>query len=460
MTARSRYGSMRRVVAFAAVLVAVTAVASVQSAPKPPQPAFLLAGGGWGHGVGMSQWGAFGQAKAGRDYRAILGHYYRGTQIGSAPTAILERVRVLVGDGLAKVTMTNALAVFDATNKRYVLPVGPVTVGPNLRLPVGEGGKQIALPGPLTFRATPGAFLTVGDKGYRGDLRVAKAGVKVQLVNVVPLEAYLLGVVPGEMPKDWPLEALKAQAVAARTYAVSHLVKAKGFDLYSDWRSQVYYGVASEGSGPTRAVNETKGEIVTYEGAPAQTFYFSSSGGRTISSLDVFGMDIPYLQSVDDRWDAVSPNFRWPSQLYTGQQLAKRFGLGGSVIDVSTIPGTPGSPAVVRLATAAGSTDVRLSDVRARLGLKSTGFRLGIMRLDGPTVTAAEGKLKLTGLARDVQGVVLERRGAGGAWAKVRQLAPADDGTFAVSLRLDTTTVFRLTADGLSGPALTVRFKA
>ena len=81
-----------------------SAAASVRGAPKPPQPAFVLAGGGWGHGVGMSQWGAFGQAKAGRDYRTILGHYYRGTQIGSAPTSILERVRVLVGDGLAKVT--------------------------------------------------------------------------------------------------------------------------------------------------------------------------------------------------------------------------------------------------------------------------------------------------------------------------------------------------------------------
>ena len=275
-----------------------------------------------------------------------------------------------------------------------------MTLGPKLQLPVGEAGKQLALPGPLTFRATPGSFLTVGDKGYRGDLRVAKAGAKLQLVNVVGLEAYLLGVVPGEMPKDWPLEALKAQAVAARTYAVAHLVKAKGFDLYSDWRSQVYYGVASEGSGPTRAVTETKGEIVTYEGAPAQTFYFSSSGGRTISSLDVFGTDIPYLQAVDDRWDSVSPNFRWPSQLLTGPQLAKRFGIGGAVTDVSYLPGAPGRPAAIRLATAAGSTDVRLSDVRARLGLKSTGFRLGMMRLDGPTVTAPEREAPTDGARR------------------------------------------------------------
>jgi stage II sporulation protein D len=284
-------------------------------------------------------------------------------------------------------------------------------------------------------------------------------GARLQLVNVVGLESYLLGVVPGEMPKDWPVEALKAQAVAARTYAISHLVKAKGYDLHSDWRSQVYYGVASEAPGPTRAVLETRGEIVTYQGAPAQTFYFSSSGGRTISSLDAFGTDVPYLVSVDDDWDSVSPNYRWPAQLLTGRQLAKRFGIGGAVTDVGHVPGSPGRPAAIRLETTVGSTDVRLSDVRARLGLKSTGFRLGVLRFD-PTAPDAQGRLELTGLARGLDDVVLERRGASGAWIKLRQLRPAADGRFAVALRLDATTAFRLNAGGLTGPALTVRFTA
>jgi stage II sporulation protein D len=451
---------VRRLLVVSIALLALTAGAAT-GAPKQPQAAFVLAGGGWGHGVGMSQWGAFGQAQAGRDYRAILAHYYRGTEIGTAPTTVLERVRVLVGNGLASLSVGNALAVFDATGKRHVLPVGPATVGKKLELPVGKGGKAIALPGPLTFRAVPGSHLAVGGKAYRGDLRVAKAGAKLQLVNVVGLEEYLLGVVPGEMPRDWPLEALKAQAVAARTYAVGHLVKGKGFDLHSDWRSQVYYGVGSEAAGPSRAVTETRGEILTYDDAPAQTFYFSSSGGRTISALDAFGTDVPYLQAVDDRWDEVSPNHRWPAQLLTGQQLAKRFGLAGAVIDVAYVGGAPGRPALVRLTTAAGTTDVRLSDVRSRLGLKSTGFRLGMLRLDGPAAPAAiHGSLRLTGLAKDIEDVVLERRGDTGVWRKVRQLRPAADGTFAVTLRLDATTVFRLSTGGLAGPAVTVRIKA
>ena len=451
---------MRRltIVVVIASAVAATALAAASAAAKPPQAAFVLAGGGWGHGVGMSQWGAFGQAKAGRDYRAILGHYYRGTGIGTAPANVLERVRVLVGDRLQRLSASNVLAAFDGAGKRFALPEEKVTIGPKLELPVGKDGKPVALEGPITLRARPGTFLTVGDTSYRGDLRVAKVGSRLQVVNVVGLEAYLLGVVPGEMPKDWPLEALKAQAVAARTYAVGHLVKGKGFDLYSDWRSQVYYGVASEAPGPTRAVMETRGEIVTYDGLPAQTFYFSSSGGRTISALDAFGTDVPYLVAVDDPWDETSPNHRWPTQLLTGAQLGKRFGLDGPVTDVTYMAGAPGRPAVIRLTTAKGSSEVRLSDVRARLGLRSTGFRLGVLRLDGLDGGASSaGPFRLTGLARQIDDVVLERRGPSGTWVAMRKLRPAADGTFAVKLRLETTTAFRLSVGGLAGPTLTVR---
>ena len=452
---------MRRVLAVA-TLAAALAAATGSAAPSVPPAAFVLAGGGWGHGVGMSQWGAFGQAKAGRDYRQILDTYYRGTEMSAAPDTLLDRVRVLVADGLAAATVENVLAVFDGDGKRYPIPNGKLTVKPDLKLPAGKDGKRVALPGPVTIRAAQGAFLRYRDKEFRGDLRVDKVTGRVQLVNVVGLEAYLLGVVPGEMPKDWPLDALKAQAVAARTYAVGHVVTGKPFDLYSDWRSQVYYGVDSEAPGPTQAVRDTRGEILTFDGAPAQTFYFSSSGGRTISALDAFGTDVPYLVAVDDPWDSVSPNHAWPPRLLTGAQLAKRFGLKGVVTDVAYVPGTPGKPAAVRLGTAAGVlVDVRLADVRARLGLKSTGFKLGMLRLDRPAAPPpASGVVRLTGIARQLTGVVLEQRTAAGAWVLVKRLAPSADGSFAVKLRPASTTVYRLSADGLGSPPLTVRVAA
>jgi SpoIID/LytB domain protein len=446
------------------VLVAALSATSATAASSAPgtTTAFVVAGGGWGHGVGMSQWGAFGQAKAGRDYRQILGTYYRGTEIGSAPAPLLERVRVLVADGLSDVTLTNVLAAFDGAGKRYPLPAGTVTLGSDLKLPVGKDGKPVALAGPLTFRAAKGAFLAYRGKGFRGDLRVAAVGDRLQLVNVVGLEAYLLGVVPGEMPKDWPLDALKAQAVAARTYAVGNVVNGKPFDLYSDSRSQVYYGAGSEAPGPSQAVRETRGEILTYDGSPAQTLYFSSSGGRTISALDAFGADLPYLVSVDDPWDTASPNHAWPTRLLTGLELAKRFGLEGAIADVAYVPGTPGKPAVLHLTTTKGATaDVRLSDVRARLGLKSTSFRLGVLRLDRPAAKlASNGVLRLTGVVRDLSDVVLEQQAPSGTWTTVRRLAPAADGTFVVKLRPAGTTIYRLSADGLGGPPLTVRVAA
>ena len=383
---------MRRLSLVVPLVVLLVAAATV-SAPAAPTPAtaFVLAGGGWGHGVGMSQWGAFGQAKAGRAYKEILGTYFPGTALGASAGTVPEKVRVLVGDGIASVAVTSTapLVAVDGAGKRYRLGVG-VTVDRTLELPVGKEGAAKAVPPPLTLQPTGGASLVSSGKTYRGTFEISRSGARLQLVNRVSLEAYLLGVVPGEMPKEWPLEALKAQAVAARTYAVRGLVEGRSFDLYSDWRSQVYYGVGSEAPAATRAVRETRGQILTYEGKPAQVFYFSSSGGRTLSALDVFGTDVPYLVAVDDPWDEASPNHRWANRLLSGAQVAKRFGLTGVVADASFVPGTPGKPAVLRFTTAAGaSSEARLSDVRARLGLKSTGFRLGVLRLDAPSARVA-----------------------------------------------------------------------
>ena len=430
---------MRRTAALVALLLLSLGAAAAATAPKPPAPVFVLAGGGWGHGVGMSQWGAYGQATAGRDYREILSTYYRGTTMGTAPDTLLKRVRVLVADGLANASVANVAAVFDGAGKRYPITGGTITAGSDLKLPVDKDGKQVALAGPVTIRAAKGAFLSYAGKEFRGDLRVATVGGRVQLVNVVGLEEYLLGVVPGEMPKDWPLAALEAQAVAARTYAVGNIVRDRPFDLYSDWRSQVYYGVGSEAPGTSRAVRETRGQILTYGGAPAQTLYFSSSGGRTISSLDAFGLDLPYLVSVDDPWDAASPNHAWTPRLLTGAQLAARFGLKDPVADVAYVPGLPGKPAAVRLTTAdAGTSTARLSDAPAE-----------------PKGTSSV--VQLTGVARQVERATLERRTPAGTWVTVKGLSPAADGTFAVKLRVSGTTVYRLSADGFAGPPLTVR---
>ena len=110
-------------------------------------------------------------------------------------------------------------------------------------------------------------------------------GSALEVVNVVGLESYLLGVVPSEMPNKWPAEALAAQAVVARTYALAHLAKGGDYDLYPDTRSQVYRGIGAEAPSSNTAVSETANRIVLYDGEPADTFFSSSSGGKTANVL-------------------------------------------------------------------------------------------------------------------------------------------------------------------------------
>ena len=132
---------MRRLALTVLAALASVAAGAGQATAAPPSPtAFVLAGGGWGHGVGMSQWGAFGQAKAGRDYRAILAHYYPGTTLGPSPVAVPAKLRVLVADGVAAITVTTqgAINVVDAAGAKAQV-AGQLRLGPKLVLPPVAG---------------------------------------------------------------------------------------------------------------------------------------------------------------------------------------------------------------------------------------------------------------------------------------------------------------------------------
>lgn len=447
------------------VLAAAAAAANpaLPSGPEPlplkaaplSAPVYVLSGGGYGHGVGLSQYGALGQAKANRGYRDILAFYYPGTEIGKAPTS---KVRVLIADArpAVKLSSTVPFSVRDGSGVMTPLPAGELALKPDLKLVVG--GKAQRLPPPLAFLPGKGATLTLDGKGYRGELRVAVVQKALQVIDVVALDAYLLGVVPGEMPKEWPAAALQAQAVAARSYALASLVKNRPFDLYSDPRSQVYYGVAAESPATTAAVKATRSEILTYGGKVATTFYSSSSGGRTASSEDVFGLVIPYLQAHDDPWDTLSPYHRWAPRSYTAASLGQAFGLSAPVVDVEVVPTVSGRPASVTLVKKTGARVLlRAADVRARLRLRSTAFRLGVLRVARPpAATPAGTPVVVTGLARDVDGPLLEKLGSTGTWLPSVKVVPADDGSFGVTVRPKVTATYRLTAAGQIGPALTV----
>jgi len=146
----------------------------------------------------------------------------------------------------------------------------------------------------------PQACVYTKNKWYRGILRIQNKDNTLTVINDLCLENYLQGVVAMEMPPSWGFEAVKAQAIAARTYAVANMGKhaSEGFDLVDTQMDQVYEGINGEWENSNKAILETSGIIMIYDKKPISAMYSSSSGGKTVSAKQSFGNDIPYLQSV------------------------------------------------------------------------------------------------------------------------------------------------------------------
>ncbi len=144
-------------------------------------------------------------------------------------------------------------------------------------------------------------FLATKRRWYRGDILIYNFDGKLTIVNNLPLEEYLLGVVPSEMPSKWNIEAHKAQAIAARSYAIANLNKrgSKGYDLKDTPADQAYGGATSETPQTTHAVLSTRGEVLTYNDRIIPAYYHASSGGKTIQAGKIWNHDLPYIQSVD-----------------------------------------------------------------------------------------------------------------------------------------------------------------
>jgi stage II sporulation protein D len=212
---------------------------------------------------------------------------------------------------------------------------------------------------------------------YRGRIVLSRDGRAVLAVNSVGLEQYLYGVVPSEMPASWPAEALKAQAVVARSYALRSRRPGEPYDVFADTRSQVYRGVLSETTATNAAVQGTRAGVLSVGGAIAQTFFFSTSGGRTAANEEVFGgTPISYLRSVEDPHDDLSPYHTWTARF--SERDAKRrlrsvtLGeLRGLRVETRT---ASGRAATVVVRGSQGDQTVTAGMIRDLLGLRSTWF--------------------------------------------------------------------------------------
>ena len=421
----------------AALVLAATAAARTQAPKQETPPAastFFISGRGWGHGVGMSQWGAYGFAQRGMSYDRILAHYYRGTTLGRAPVA---RIRVLLGEGKRALAVSSdaPFSVRDGGGTVHQLDAGAYAFGPGLRVKVDAATEAKPLPGPLVF-AAGGSPLKYGGKQYRGQFQINVASNRLQIVNSVGLEPYLYGVVPREVPFHWPAEALKAQAVVARSYALA--VKKTGpYDVYADTRSQVYGGIAAEKPTTSTAVDATAGQVLLFEGKVATTFFFSTSGGRTASIEDGFakGLPIPYLVSVPDPYETSSPHHKWGPFAFTAAKLTKTFRVPGRLLDVRTALNPSQRVDEMTLVGTEGEVVVPGDVVRTKLGLRSTWFRVGVLALEPPEGPVEYGgRLKLKGIVRGNAKVTLEQRVSGRVWEPAARVKPGAGGVVNVAV--------------------------
>jgi len=476
---------MSRSVLIRSALLAVLVLACGVTVAQGADARLTIRGAGFGHGVGMSQYGAYGMAKGGATHREILTHYYTGTQVSDVARSRIVRVLLQSQRGQASFTGARSAA------GRQLKPTSTYGVrrgaGGTVELlsPTGRRMKRVVAPlvvkgsAPLVLKGS--ALNGRTDGAYRGTLEFRPGYLGVAAINAVSLDNYVRGVVGDEMPPSWHPEALKAQAVAARTYAVTTSKGGDGFEQYPDTRSQVYGGVAAEVPTVDRAVAATRGELVTYQGVPVVTFFFSTSGGRTenVENTPLGNEPRPWLKSVPDPADKLSPRHRWGPIRFTPREAKRKLGalVKGSFRGIKVVK-RGRSPRVVVAEVIGSEGRVRTTGgvLRARLGLFDTWAYFTTVETDtqeeqpqeeepprtDSTGGVSPGAMAARRVAREVAGFVfpatgevLVQRRSGSRWVRVGLAAVAGDGRYAFTA--DEPGRYRVRFRGETGSPVRVR---
>lgn len=388
-------------------LVSAVLVMSGLTAPASAETTIAVTGHGWGHGRGLSQYGAYGYAlDYSWDYRQILGHFYGGTNVGWTPNQ----------------PITVQLTAMDGVNEIVIASAAEFYLGGYVRVPAGTAAHLVRTPGGWTYTPRPGGcsgtdaapsgeviaephatlsydpgenlanMLLLCNTGttYRGALNVHTINGSTRVVNAVPIESYLRGVVPRESPSSWGsagggkgMAALQAQAVAARSYALSENRNAPWAKTCDTTSCQVYggasrNGVPAETANTDTAISSTAGEIrVNGGGAVVRTEFSSSSGGWTAGGT---------FPAVQDLGDVRSPYSDWTTSV-TGTQISNAWPTIGTFRS-ATVTGRNGLGAdggrvlTVELRGTAGTVTVTGNQFRSGLGLRSDWFSLRVTGQD------------------------------------------------------------------------------
>lgn len=456
--------SLHRAIALLAScgLLAAILVSSPASAVADTQ--FTVEGGGWGHGVGLSQYGARGYARDGWSAEKIITHYYQGTKLTAMPTVKVKvnldaangsrsQWWIKAGSSTALTMKLNAdptqLVKLDTANSYWVVTEdGKTIVCENKRTVDSKTGAVRNAPGAVikTFDgecyATAGGFVQmVGTSGpyshsgviWRGTIHfrpTSATSSTSRAINYVDIEQYLYGVVPREMPSSWETAALQAQTIAARSYAYQDAKDGK--ILHCTVYSQVYNGYkgpkGGEVASTNAAVDKTKGLVVWYgsESKPVKTYFSASSGGHTANVEDVWlgSTPKPYYKGVPDNDAYNNSNYTWSAGPYSAEQLADKIrtkdrgasgtdGLDYSVAAPATVTAVTvdrsnaGFARYVTLTWSNGASyKIQGETFRSALGLKSTKFAVtgGTAPEPPKPYSDANSKLAWTGLWKVVEG--------------------------------------------------------
>ncbi|MDI6783424.1 MAG: SpoIID/LytB domain-containing protein, partial [bacterium] len=300
-----------------------------------------------------------------------------------------DTVRILILDGVEQVELgaTGDIVIFDAENNRVnFAPSNPIIIRvsgtgfsingkkvnqPNLKIvgvePLLASSRGQPLP---ENKLVP--LLSVNERKYRGEFKLINPGNSIQVVNILDLEEYLCGVVPREMPYSWHPEALKAQAVAARTYTYNKLYnnnrKSKEYDLLATIADQVYGGYTDERESCNTAICATQGEILVYNDKPIYACYHGNSGGVLEDNADVFGSKIPYLRGKSDSFAAVGPANSW-RQNVTADEIRTRLNKNGLAI------GKIGNIKLTKVADTGRVREITIEHAKGKTRLTGVSFR-------------------------------------------------------------------------------------
>jgi SpoIID/LytB domain protein len=388
--------------------LAISLVISWLVAPSVSDPAmatsspvhFVVTGSGYGHGVGMSQIGAEGQALEGLTATEILNYWFPGTTV--IPASINQNIKVNIGHAMSSGSFT-----LKSVDTSTAWSVGTQSLPINSTVKFSISGKSIVLAlitpkqaamtlsskSPWTLNFT--GLLTTNIQGKVMNLRYGSIGLKlvgskIEVTDTMSIDQYVLGI--SEVSSSWPTAALQAQAIASRTYGLAHstLRTACDCNVYSSNYDQVYVGYAKE-SEPTygqfwsAAVTATQTDTnnalaITYQGKPISVFFFASDGGVTQSAAEVWGSGQPYLTNVKDPWSLdifLNPYYAHWQRVISQTDMAAAFALPDVAIASITSRALSNAATVITATSSTGETaSLSVGDLKSKLRLPSSWFEI------------------------------------------------------------------------------------